>query len=64
MFDASCFPLLAEEILEVVREGCGVQATVFAGDNSKTIRYGLQDTCLLHGFLCQRFFGSNGALTL
>ena len=29
MFDASCFPLLAEEILEVVRGDCGVKVTVF-----------------------------------
>ena len=29
MFDASCFSLLAEEILEVVRGGCGVKLTVF-----------------------------------
>ena len=34
MFDASCFPLLAEEILEVVRGGCGVKVTVdFTNDD-------------------------------
>ena len=27
MFDASCFALLVEEILEVVRGGCGGKAT-------------------------------------
>ena len=29
IFDASCFPLLAEEVLEMVRGGCGVKVTVF-----------------------------------
>ena len=31
--DTSCFPLLVEEILEVVRRGCGMKVTILDIDS-------------------------------